>query len=74
MKTLQEWANDGPVRLCCGQRHIGPICPDGKVACCLCFTRVKQENLNVRQDGVREDVCRKCAEEERMMRDSLDKI
>lgn len=53
-----------PVRLCCFQRHFGPICPDGKVMCCLCFERVHQDDLNV-VDGQKEDVCKKCAELEK---------
>jgi len=54
-----------PVRLCCGQRHFGPICPDGLVMCCICFKRVRQEDLNTTTDGKKEDVCLKCAETER---------
>ena len=50
-----------PVRLCCGQRHFGVICPDGKVMCCLCFRSVSQDKLNV-IDGVKENVCKECAE------------
>lgn len=34
-----------PVRLCCGQRHFGPVCPDGKVMCCLCFQRFDRKDL-----------------------------
>lgn len=51
-----------PLKLCCGQRHLGVVCPDGKVMCCICFERVSTENLNVLPDGKREDVCRPCAE------------
>ena len=49
-----------PVRLCCGQRHAGPVCPDGKVMCTLCFERVEQDGLYVDNDGVRWDVCKEC--------------
>lgn len=56
--------NEPPVRLCCGQRHAGPICPDGKVMCCLCFHRVPQHKLNVLPNGQKEDVCKECAESE----------
>lgn len=55
---------DAPVRLCCGQRHFGPVCPDGLVMCCLCFERVSQNKLNVAPDGRKEDVCKQCAEQE----------
>lgn len=53
-----------PVRLCCMRRHDGPVCPDGKVMCCLCFGRFAVEELNV-SDGTPEDVCVACAENER---------
>lgn len=35
--------------------------------CQLCFVRVEQEDLNVTEDGQKEDVCKKCAEEERVI-------
>ncbi len=54
-----------PTRLCCGQRHIGPVCPDGMVMCCMCFNRVHQDRLNVASNGQKEDVCSECAEGER---------
>ena len=54
-----------PVRLCCGQRHFGSVCPDGMVMCCLCFERVSQDKLNVASNGKKEDVCNECAESER---------
>lgn len=54
-----------PVRLCCGKRHLGPVCPDGKVMCCLCFSRVDQDQLNVAANGQKEDVCKKCDELEK---------
>lgn len=50
-----------PMRSCCGQRHYGPLCPDGKVMCCLCFGRFSPDELNV-VDGHLEDVCKPCAE------------
>ena len=56
----------GPVRLCCGQRHYGPVCPDGKVMCCLCFTRVSQDNLAT-EDGQKVDVCIPCHEAEKVI-------
>lgn len=53
-----------PVRLCCMKRHVGPQCADGRVMCCLCFEVVPVAELNVK-DGVPEDVCKPCAEQER---------
>ena len=53
-----------PVRLCCLQRHYGPVCPDGKVMCCLCFGRFEVSELSVTVDGDRQDVCVPCAEAE----------
>ena len=56
---------DGPVRLCCGQPHWTVQCPDGLVMCCLCFDRFQVAGLNVTEDGIPENVCRGCAEDER---------
>ena len=53
--------NDVPYRLCCGQQHCGPVCPDGRVMCDLCFDRVRQSDLNILPDGSRENICRTCA-------------
>lgn len=50
-----------PMKLCCMQRHRGVQCPDGRVMCCICFDRVKVEELNITEDGTPEDVCRNCA-------------
>lgn len=50
-----------PVRLCCYQRHNGPVCPDGKVMCCLCFNRFEQTELWVDGDGDVWDTCKPCA-------------
>lgn len=55
-----------PVRLCCGQRHNGPVCPDGQVMCCICFGRFRQEDLNVLDNGKKEDVCKTCANKEKV--------
>ena len=49
-----------PVRLCCGERHWGVVCPDGKVMCCICFERVSQDDLRVLPNGKKEDVCKAC--------------
>ena len=54
-----------PVRLCCGQRHVGVQCPDGLVMCCLCFKRFPVEGLSVDpNDGKPWDVCIGCRQEE----------
>ena len=50
-----------PVRLCCGQRHWGVLCPDGKVMCCICFSRFPESGLFVNSEGRREDICVSCA-------------
>jgi hypothetical protein len=34
-----------PVRLCCGERHAGIVCPDGEVMCSLRFEKVAVEEL-----------------------------
>jgi len=60
---------DAPVRLCCGQRHFGVVCPDGKVMCCLCFGRFTPDELSETVDGDKQDVCVPCAENERRMAD-----
>lgn len=52
-----------PVRMCCMRRHYGPICPDGKIMCCLCFDRVDASEAGV-IDGERVDVCQPCAAKE----------
>lgn len=53
-----------PTRLCCGQRHYGVQCPDGKVMCCLCFDRFEVAGLSL-DDGDPIDVCKECAAGER---------
>lgn len=49
-----------PVRLCCFQRHYGPVCPDGLVMCCLCFKRVPVDQLTRDASGDLVDVCNEC--------------
>lgn len=58
-----------PVRLCCRQRHWGPICPDGLVMCCLCFERFALYELADADDGRKQDVCKDCAEMEAKARE-----
>lgn len=59
-----------PVRVCCGERHYGVMCPDGKVMCCQCFNRFDKSELSVDpEDGVLWDVCKTCdAHEKEMLR------
>lgn len=58
---------DVPVRLCCGQPHWGVQCPDGKVMCCLCFSRFGPSDLYIDENGITWDVCRECQERERVI-------
>ena len=51
------------MRLCCGMRHYGPQCPDGKVMCCLCFCRFDLYQL-AEEGGKKTDVCSSCAIED----------
>lgn len=51
-----------PVRACCSKRHLGPICPDQKVMCQLCFDRFEFSELYINDEGKMEDVCRPCGE------------
>lgn len=55
-----------PVRVCCFQRHYGVQCPDGKVMCCLCFSRFDVDQLSEENDQ-KIDVCLSCADQERIM-------
>jgi hypothetical protein len=55
-----------PVRPCCMQRHYGPVCPDGKVMCCLCFGRFLPSELVETVDGDKQDVCLRCHVAERV--------
>lgn len=56
-----------PVRPCCMQRHWGPVCPDGRVMCQLCYDRFEVKDLHVCEDGTPEDVCVPCAEHDQEM-------
>lgn len=50
-----------PIRLCCFQRHWGPVCPDGLVMCCLCYFRFAIKDLAVdKKDGKPIDICKPC--------------
>jgi hypothetical protein len=50
-----------PVRLCCLTRHFGPLCPDGRFMCCMCFDRFTLADASVEPDGQKVDVCWPCA-------------
>jgi hypothetical protein len=53
-----------PFRLwCCGQRHWGPVCPDGKVMCCVCFGRYETDDLHVDGTGTTWDMCAGCGKD-----------
>ena len=65
--------NEAPIRICCGQRHYGPVCPDGLVMCCICGNRVTKDRLALVEEGdgaapdsapIYEDVCRTCRRRE----------
>jgi hypothetical protein len=57
--------------LCCGERHIGPECPDGLVMCCICFMRVEKHKLAI-DDGDLIDVCQLCMAQERRVQNELE--
>lgn len=50
------------MRVCCGERHNGVVCSDGKVMCCLCFDRVEKDELFEDESGDRYDICKPCGE------------
>jgi len=52
-----------PVRLCCGQRHSGVVCPDNTVWCCICFGHFTIDELYEDSEG-KWDMCRECGERE----------
>jgi hypothetical protein len=61
-----------PYRLCCGQPHYGVQCPDGKVMCCICFSRFPVDELHIDpSDGKRVDICTSCAAEEQRIINEL---
>lgn len=53
-----------PIRACCGQRHMGVVCPDGMVMCCICFKRVPVDDVYEDLDGQKWDMCQSCGERE----------
>ena len=52
-----------PVRLCCSERHFGPVCLDGRVMCCICYGRYETDELHVDASGVTWDMCANCGKE-----------
>lgn len=58
--SAEKGLSEPPVRLCCGQRHSGAQCPDGKAMCCVCFERFDKADLMV-ENGVTYNVCKGCA-------------
>lgn len=61
---MVEFLPEDPVRICCGNRHAGAVCPDGKVMCAICFERVELDELYVDENKDRWDVCLNCREDE----------
>lgn len=53
---------DGPVRLCCMERHWTVACADGLVMCELCYERFPQDELWVDVMGQKWDTCQTCGE------------
>lgn len=56
-----------PVCLIHGKRISEHHC----LYCCLCFKPLTPEECNVRQDGMKEDVCKPCAIKEQKALDQL---
>jgi len=57
------------IKLCCGKprsMHKGPVCPDGKFMCCICFDR-----FDLDQSYEKEDVCLECGQREARVLDWL---
>lgn len=58
----RDFRTYGPVRLCCGERHYGARCPDGRVMCSHCFERFPDDELmrDEHDRSKRWDVCLEC--------------
>ena len=50
-----------PMCLIHGKRMSEHVC----LYCCMCFKPLKPDQCNVREDGLKEDVCIDCAKRER---------
>lgn len=53
-----------PIRLCCFERHSGPVCANQTVMCQLCWTSVPIEELYVDSHDKVWDVCAPCGRKE----------
>lgn len=49
-----------PTRLCCGQKHLGDVCPDGTIMCGICFGKFTAEQWD-NECGC----CKECAIKEK---------
>jgi hypothetical protein len=58
-----EGLTEAPVRLCCGQRHYGVVCPDDLVMCAVCFNRFNMDELFTDSTGDTWDICQDCGEQ-----------
>ena len=63
---IEAFKKDGPVRLCCGERHWTVACNDGLVMCELCFSRFPDFELMRDADdpSKRWNICLSCGERE----------
>lgn len=52
--------NEPPARLCCGQRHWGPVCPDRTFMCQQCFRKCQLDEAWEDEEGQRWDICDVC--------------
>lgn len=62
--TAPKGAYRAPVRICCGKPHVGPVCPDGKVMCALCFDRVTASEAWRDRNGQAWDLCVSCGDKD----------
>lgn len=58
---------EAPLRLCCMERHYGPVCANQTVMCALCFVKVPIEELYVDSHEGVWDCCKPCGEKEAEM-------
>jgi len=57
--------SEPPVRLCCGTRHYGVLCPvDDHFMCCICFDRFPADEAWRDSDESRWDMCQPCGREQ----------
>ncbi len=60
-----------PYRLCCGQQHSGPVCPDGLVMCEICYERFETKDLWVDYEGFKWSLCKECGDLEAVNREMI---